>query len=156
MSVYRGSECVELYIDSAIRRQGTRTVLLYSALSASWSPTRPKAVYWGIKRPECGDIAHFHVLIILQRCRRFLGHGLPVAGFETVQFLECEDLSPKPNPQFGGPGYLSLSGTSLENCPAWVTLWIPYCPPSTRVVPKVMSNFFCMRTGNSRRRRVRW
>ena len=25
----------------------------------------------------------------------------------------------------------------------------------TRVVPKVMSNFFCMRTGNSRRRRVR-
>ena len=27
----------------------------------------------------------------------------------------------------------------------------------TRVVPKVMSNFFfCMRTGNSRRRRVRW
>ena len=28
---------------------------------------------------------------------------------------------------------------------------------TTRVVPKVMSNFFfCMRTGNSRRRRVRW
>ena len=26
----------------------------------------------------------------------------------------------------------------------------------TRVVPKVMSNFFCMRTGKSRRRRVRW
>ena len=26
----------------------------------------------------------------------------------------------------------------------------------TRVVPKVMSNFFCIRTGNSRRRRVRW
>ena len=26
----------------------------------------------------------------------------------------------------------------------------------TRVVPKVMSNIFCMRTGNSRRRRVRW
>ena len=25
-----------------------------------------------------------------------------------------------------------------------------------RVVPKVMSNFFCMRNGNSRRRRVRW
>ena len=28
--------------------------------------------------------------------------------------------------------------------------------PITRVVPKVMSNFFCMRIGNSRRRRVRW
>ena len=26
----------------------------------------------------------------------------------------------------------------------------------TRVVPKVMSNFFCTRTGNSRRRSVRW
>ena len=26
----------------------------------------------------------------------------------------------------------------------------------TRVVPKVMNNFFCMRTENSRRRRVRW
>ena len=31
--------------------------------------------------------------------------------------------------------------------------WVVY----TRVVPKIMSNFFfCMRTGNSRRRRVRW
>jgi len=50
----------------------------------------------------------------------FPGHGLPVA-LETIEVLESEDIRPTLNLQPGGPGYLSLSGTSLKTSPVSVT-----------------------------------
>jgi hypothetical protein len=42
--------------------------------------------------------------------------------FRDRKFLQDGVISPTPNPQPGGPGYLSYSGTSLETSPARVAL----------------------------------
>jgi hypothetical protein len=41
------------------------------------------------------------------------------ARFRDNKFLQGGVVSPTPNPQPGGPGYLSQCGISLETCPAW-------------------------------------
>jgi hypothetical protein len=50
--------------------------------------------------------------------------------FSTNLFLRDWDVNPMPNPQPGGPGCLSLSGTSLLTCPAWETLPVATLPPA--------------------------
>jgi hypothetical protein len=42
--------------------------------------------------------------------------------FCNNSFLQGEVVSPMPNPQPGGPGYLLLSGPSPSTCPAKVAL----------------------------------
>jgi hypothetical protein len=42
--------------------------------------------------------------------------------FRDNEFLQDGVVNPAPNPQPGGPGYLSYSGTSLKTSPAWVAL----------------------------------
>jgi hypothetical protein len=42
--------------------------------------------------------------------------------FETIEFLWGNDSSPMPIPQPGGPAYLSLCGTLLKTCTAYMVL----------------------------------
>jgi len=43
-------------------------------------------------------------------------------GFEIIEFLRGEVVSPMPNPQLGGPGYLPFSSNTIETSPAWMAL----------------------------------
>jgi hypothetical protein len=49
--------------------------------------------------------------------------------FLNSSLLWCEVVSLTPNPQPGGPGYPSSSGSYPLTCPAWVTL--PHAQPPT-------------------------
>jgi hypothetical protein len=44
--------------------------------------------------------------------------------------LRCEIVSPTLNPQPGGPGYPSSSGSYLLTCPTWVSLPVATLPPA--------------------------
>jgi hypothetical protein len=48
----------------------------------------------------------------------------------TISFLLCGVVSPKLNPQPGGPGYPFLSGSSPLNCQAWGALPVAYATAS--------------------------
>jgi hypothetical protein len=54
--------------------------------------------------------------------------ALAFPDFWTVYFLRCEVVSLTPNPQPGGPGYPSLSGSYPLTCPAWVALPVAMLP----------------------------
>ena len=51
-------------------------------------------------------------------------------GFENKLFLRCGVVSPKPNPQPGGPGYPFLSESSPLTCLAWEALPVAYATAS--------------------------
>jgi hypothetical protein len=61
--------------------------------------------------------------------------------FSTNLFLWDWDVNPMSNPQPGGPGFLSLSGTSLLTCPAWETLPVATLPPAHLLRSAVTSSF---------------
>ena len=50
--------------------------------------------------------------------------------FVTVSFLLCGVVSPKPNPQLGGPGYPFLSGSSTSICVAREALSVAMLLPA--------------------------
>jgi hypothetical protein len=50
--------------------------------------------------------------------------------FVTIVFLRGGVFNPTPNPQPGGLGCLTLSGTSPSTCPAWETLPVSTLPPA--------------------------
>ena len=50
--------------------------------------------------------------------------------FAAIDFLRGAVASSTPNPQPGGPGYLSFSGCSPSTCPAWVALPVATVPPA--------------------------
>jgi hypothetical protein len=47
-----------------------------------------------------------------------------------AEFLRCEVVSLTLNPQPGGPGYPSSSGSYPFTCPAWVPLLVATLPPA--------------------------
>jgi len=51
-------------------------------------------------------------------------------NFITISSLLCENVSPTPNPQPGGPGYSFLSGSSPLTCLAWEALPVAYATAS--------------------------
>ena len=57
---------------------------------------------------------------------------LPTLGFLACMFFLAGDevLAHRPNPQPGGPVYLSLSGCSPLTCPARVALPVATLPPA--------------------------
>jgi hypothetical protein len=50
--------------------------------------------------------------------------------FVTIHFLLCDVVSPTPNPQPGGPGYLFLLGSSPLTCLAWEALPVAFTTAS--------------------------
>ena len=58
-------------------------------------------------------------------------------SFSTIQIFTGKELStPCPNPQTGGPGYLSLSGPSRRTYLAWEALSVEYTTAS--IAPEVI------------------
>jgi len=62
----------------------------------------------------------------------FSSHRLLTTGIlrKLSFFLRDESIEPTPNPQLGGPGYLSLTGTSFKTSPSWMALLAALLPPS--------------------------
>jgi hypothetical protein len=53
-----------------------------------------------------------------------------VSGSWTIELLLYAVVSVTPNPQPGGPGYPSSSGSYHLTCPAWVPLTVATLPPA--------------------------